>query len=292
MSRRNAVGRISRAVGLAVLAAALHGGCRDGQSGQDRPITTDEAPRDPCPPGMRFVEGGRFTLGESEPSRITADPYDPGGFSSTEIVLRSEFDVASFCMDEYPFPGTSGDSWPTDGLSLQDAVVFDVKISRSDRRLCSITELLLAGAGPENWRYPYNPEIRREGVCEVVGSIGSQPECVSPLGFHDFMIQSTWGNLTDPVLRDACAADLGGTRNLPGGGSYAVWGGNYLLDTFYSPNNFGIHFHSFHEGAYDDDGVRTCADPATWSPRSAAAWKALTEEFRATGSFQSFLYGS
>jgi hypothetical protein len=279
--------------GLAALTIAILwalSGCPAPPPATDPPEVTPSPP--PCPPGMVHVPGGRADLGEWDPARIAADPYQPEeGFSSAEILRKRSVEVAPFCMDEYPFPGKVGDTRPGDGLSWQDTVVFDIALSRFGRRLCSVEELLYAAAGPDNWRYPYDREQWRDGVCIREDPIGGNPECVSPLGLHDLQIDSTWARLEDPELRELCGADLGGTRRLPGGGSYAIWGGNMFQDTFYAPSNFGIHFHGPHEGGYDDDSTRTCAEPGTWTEDDQTAWKAFTDDFRETGRFQVLLYG-
>lgn len=289
---RRSIRHLSR-LGLVVTSLTIvttgQGGCGTPAPAEPTPV---EVARPPCPPGMIHVEGAQVELGEWDPERIAADEYSPEGFSSNEILLRHTVTIDAFCMDEYPFPGKAGDAWPSDGLSWQDAVLLDVTISRYDRRLCSIGELLFAAAGPDNMRYPYHPTQRREGACDRSGVIGSKPECRSALGFHDFLVDSTWGRLMDPAIRARCAQDVGGPRNLIGGGSYAVWGGNMFQDTFYAPSNFGIHFHSLHEGAYDDDGVRTCADPETWTEEGDEGWQAYTRGFRETGRFSVLLYGA
>lgn len=281
--------------GCAPVSEAFHGDAAEdddssaiGDDDSGSADDDDSAQIGPCPPGMIHVEGGTFDLGEWDPEQAI-------GYNNDGIIMLSTFDADGFCVDEYPFPGSVGEPWPWDGLSVEDAMVFEALVTPYGRRLCGMVELMLAGAGPENWRFPYDPEERISGMCEPddfdPGPLGNYPTCVSPLGVHDFMVRSTWGRLHSDELREACGeAYLGGVEDLPGGGDFAVWGGTSRPDTWYASTNFGIHFHFLGAGSHSDDGVRTCATPGT--PHDTAAWNDLLDEFRESYSFATLLYGA
>jgi len=253
----------------------------DDDAGDD-----DSSPPGTCPSGMVHVQGGTFSLGEWDADQIT-------GFASAEIIAQATFVIDAFCIDEYPFPGPQGGEWPVDGLDAEDAVAFETLVTPHGRRLCGIVEMLLAGAGPDNWRYPYDPMDWIEGTCPPddsdPGPMGSYPGCVSPLGIHDFMVRSTWGRLDCDELREACGVDEGGADHLPLEGQYAVWGGTSRPNTFYAPSNFGVHFHEPGTSAFQDDGVRTCATP--WTSHDDDGWSSLVDEFRTNNSFETLLHG-
>lgn len=247
------------------------------------PDTAIEEP--PCPPGMVLVDGGTFTLGEWDESTFVT------GFHGAVIEL-TEFELQPYCIDLYPFPGEPGDTWPCDGLNWRAMAAFDEAIAEFHRRPCSVGELLLAAAGPDNWRYPYDPEELRAGVCEPSdlapeSEIGSYRECYSPLGLYEFIVRSTWGFLENDTLR-ARLASLS-EEPLPAGGLYAVQGGTSRDATFYASTNFGIHFHGVYAVAHNDDGARTCTMPYDWDPQTQEAWADFTDGFRVHSSFQELL---
>jgi len=149
-----------------------------------------EDPSLTCPATMLLITGGEFLLGEGEDAEFT--PPEPGA-----VIYEANFDIASFCVDPLPFPGRAGAPWPSAGLSAARAEGLDSRLATFGRRLCTISELLLASAGPENWRYPYDPEDWSEGLCDpddlTPDPLGSYEDCTSPLGVSDFQVRSTWG---------------------------------------------------------------------------------------------------
>ena len=224
-----------------------------------------------CPAPMLLIHGGEFQLGELEPPDIA--PLEPGA-----VIYEGIFDIGSFCIDPFPFPGRGGAPWPTGALSASRVEELDSRLTVFGRRLCTISELLLASAGPDNWRYPYDPEDWSEGLCDpddlTPDPLGSYEDCTSPLGVSDFQVRSTWGWL-DPDMK-AHLNSYGAPVTRPGeeilppeSFRYAVHGGTSRSDTFYSPNNFGLHGHP-DDASYLDDGARVCADPAEIQPGDEA----------------------
>jgi hypothetical protein len=222
-----------------------------------------EDPHLTCPTTMLLIAGGDFLLGEGEDAEFA--PLEPGA-----VIYESNFGISSFCVDPLPFPGRAGAPWPSFGLNAALAEDLDSRLAAFGRRLCTISELLLASAGPDNWRYPYDPEDWSEGLCDpddlTPQPLGSYEDCTSPLGVSDFQVRSTWGWL-DPEMKahlnsyDAPVTRPGEDPLPPESFEYAVQGGTSRAETFYSPTNFGIHSHP-QDAVYLDDGARVCADPA------------------------------
>lgn len=247
-----------------------------------------------CPEGMLLVAGGTFSLGEGEDHEHQPNQYNA-------VIRRASVEVADFCVDIFPFPGQSGAPWPSDGLGRDSAERLDRALADHGRRLCSVAELLVAGAGPNNWRYPYDPESHRPGVCDPDDThpqpLGTFSECASPSGIRDLQVRSTWARLNQPMREHLEAY---GAPNRPphlGGGvppdlAYAVWGGTARIDTFYSPNNFGIHAHDADEGSYFDDSTRVCRDPGRVSARTERAYGHFVEGFGTLNSYAEFLEGT
>jgi len=273
------------------LAVALLGAACGGKADTAAPATTSTTvtttstttpttPAIACPTGMVGVEGGTFTLGEWNEADIT---YYEG-----RAIPEIELTVESFCVDVYPFPGEAGDAWPSDGLSYDQAAAFGDTITVYGRRLCTTAELLLAAAGPENWRYPYDPEDYSEGTCDPSDNtpmpLGEYPGCVSPVGVHDFMVRSSWSVFDAATL---AAVEKNWSGDLPGGGTYAVYGGTSRQDTIYAPNNYAIHLYGPKDGTYTTNNVRTCADVGAGEKTTDEAWARWTDNF--TGSFADFL---
>jgi hypothetical protein len=244
-----------------------------------------------CSDGMVLVEGGTFSLGEGE------DPeHQPNQYNA--VIRRTTVEVTDFCIDVLPFPGRHGAVWPADGLGRETAERLDGALTDYGRRLCSVSELLLAGAGPDNWRYPYDPESPRPGLCDPDDShpqpLGSFDACVSPAGVRDLQVRSTWARLGQTMrghLESYGAPNrpphLGG--GMPDDRAYAVWGGTARSDTFYSPNNFGIHAHDATEGTYIDDSTRVCREPGRVSARTERAYDEFAERFGQSNSYLGML---
>jgi len=76
---------------------------------------------------------------------------------------------------------------------------------------------------------------------------------------------------------------------MPEDRTYAVWGGTARLDTYYSPNNFGVHGHEADEGPYSDDSARVCRDPGRVSERNERGYRDLLDRFQEVNSYEVFL---
>ncbi|MDP6935559.1 MAG: hypothetical protein QGG40_21750, partial [Myxococcota bacterium] len=232
----------------------------------------------PCPAGMIYVASTTVELGEWD-SEILA------GYYPDEIISQFTVEVSPFCMDRFPFPGHPGSDWPIEGLALPQVEEIDLELQGFGRRVCTITELLYAAAGPNNMRYPFDSEDFLEGFCdpddEHPEALGSYPDCSSILGFRDFQVRSTWGRL-DTAMRTHIESYR--LSELPGEGNYAVWGGTSRTNTFYAPSNFGFHTHGLDDDSFLDDGFRTCADVGRGS-HDLDAWIHWTETFQSHGRY-------
>jgi hypothetical protein len=209
-----------------------------------------------CPSGMLWVAGGPYVLGEWQ-----VDAYEK--WVPDYVLERTEVKLEAFCMAKYPFPGRAGAQWPRDGLDLDGMPEVERQLATVGRRSCTLLELTLAAVGRDNFRYPYDRETRRSGRCDPddrnPGPLGAFPDCVSPLGFFDFLTRASWARL-DELSRAALTAQ--GAHHQPGfDASYVVAGGMERQDTIQAPTNFGFHIHQPGEPAFLDDGIRLCADP-------------------------------
>ncbi len=243
-----------------------------------------------CPDGMVLIDGGTFTLGEWD-SDILSQYY------SHLVIAEREMQLDSFCIAKYPFPNRIGEYWPHDGLSLASIVDFEERVGLYGRRLCTVSELLLASAGADNWRQPYDAEDHIHGMCEpddmnLEIRLGTFDTCVSPYGVHDFAVRSCWARLeNESIATDAEVGwyeERGPYVSFPGE-QYAVWGGTSRGDTFYAPSNFGLHFHGL-EAPYLDDGVRVCATPKEeWSNEIGSDWEEEVDLYLVYNTFTAWL---
>ena len=221
--------------------------------------------------GLVLIESATVTLGETDASVI--DEYDGDGEEVQTIIPAAEHNIAAFYIDRYPFPGVAGEEWFTDGTRHNTIEALDATLADFGRRVCRISELMYAAAGPDNHRYPYGDGDTWGNACdpddENPSPIGTFSDCRSTMGIHDFQVRSTWGridNTTMVVMQDTPQAD-----GFPGELVYAVWGGTSRDDTYYAPNNYGFHTHGKHaEDLYLDDGFRVCADDAPTQAQDSA----------------------
>jgi len=211
----------------------------------------------PCPNDMVLIEGGRFELGEASPR--------PG--HKALVVEKRSVVLDDFCIASHPFPGKDL-RWPSDGLSRSMLPAFEAQVKARGRRACTVEELMLASAGPEN-----RPLAAPRSACETRDDepkpIGSHPECRTPTGIYDFGVRSSWAHL--------------GPLDFPRYEGWASWGPTWRDDTFYPPTNFAVHSHDGAEAAYLDDGWRTCADLGA----DEGEWPAFAQAF--PGSFADLL---
>ncbi len=241
---------------------------------------TRPVPAPPCPDGMVHIEGGHLQLGEPEDT----DRYK-GGW-----IPRHAVELEDFCIDSYPFPGRKGAPWPSDGLTWDGLVILEGELARYGRRPCSISELMRAAAGPENRRYPTDAPKWDRQRCETNDHspqpLGSFPRCRTPEGIYDFQVRSTWGALDEPTKQ--AFLDRWPPEDL-WFDTWAVWGGTARTDTFYAPNNYGIHFHGPGVAQFEDDNFRVCADPGATTVSGYGDW---LDAFIAAKSYGSGLLGS
>ena len=236
-------------------------------------------------PGLVPIEGGRYFLGEWD--ELVIVNFDGNGEDAQTIIPEASIQVDGFWIDRYPFPGIPGDDWFVDGLNLPLVVALDSWLQEYGRRACTISELLLAGAGPDNHRYPYGSGIYDPNACDGDDAnpepIGSFPDCVSSTGVRDFQVRSTWGALDREIV--SIMKETPQAEGFPGDHEYAVWGGTSRTDTFYAPNNFGFHLHGPDDVAYQDDGFRVCAGPNPPSEAQDTAYALWLDNVRSAGSF-------
>ena len=233
-----------------------------------------------CPAGMVPIAGGRFELGESDEGLLAS-------YAPDRILPRSSFHLAGYCVALHPFPGRPGLPWPSDGLSVDALPEVEALLVRHGRRLCTVPELTLAAAGPENHRYPWHASERRKSDCEQddvrPSSLGSRPMCRSSVGLWDLQVRSSWVRM-DEATRGVLTRPTDETS--PGHDSlYWLWGANARDDTYYAPSNFGLHHHLAGSKAYQDDGLRVCAGPGGVTKEQQEAWDALIERYLPQGSF-------
>ena len=275
---------------LLVCAVACTGKDDDGPVGSagqdeetgDSSTTGDDTDdlRGDCPVGMVEIPALSGQLGEGDP--VLQDQYAGQQVNLTNIELDA------FCIDRFPFPG-EGHEWTTDPLDWDRVDAFSAVAEAHGRRLCTVAELMHAAAGSENWRYPYDRLEFRDGKCEPgdltpTAPIGSFEDCESPYGVRDFLVRSTWAILDDQSGEDIRAFYYTDTGLLiPGGGYYAVWGGSAIQDTFYAPNNYGLHFYGPGDPGYVNESVRTCASVGSGSASADAAWQDVVDSFVASG---------
>ncbi len=238
-----------------------------------------------CP--ADFIEipaASELRLGESDQALL--QQYGPN-----DTIGLMTMDTAGYCIARWPAPGVKGAEWPTDGLSFESVGRLESMIARFGIRLCTVAELLYAASGPDNRRYPSEahtgePVLGCERDDQSPRPIGSFPHCASPFGVEDLSVRSSWSRL------DAyTAAALAQQREAltPPAGGLAIWGGTARTDTYYAPNNYGVHFHGQEETPYSDDSVRFCADLGSVSPESEQLLAAWLGVFSATPTFAAVL---
>ncbi len=244
--------------------------------------TTDESEqlRGDCPEGMVEIPALTGPLGEGDP--VLKERY-----AGQQVDLR-DFELDAFCIDRFPFPG-EGQDWTTDPLDWDAVEAWSAAVESHGRRLCTVAELMHAAAGSENWRYPYDRLEYRDDKCDPAdltpsGPIGTYDDCESPYGVRDFMVRSTWAVLDDQAGEDIRAYYYTDTGLLiPGGGEYAVWGGSAVQETFYAPNNYGLHFYGPGDPGYVNEAVRACASLGRPSAQAEAAYASFVADFVSSG---------
>lgn len=271
---------------LALALLTLSGLSACGDDGPDFPSGGggDGGTSERCPEGMIEVAEVQADLGEWDEG-VLAD-Y-PG-----TVLPQASYDLGAYCIGTYPLPGFAGQAWPQDGLAVDQLPAVEDLLGQHGRRLCTVGELLHAAAGPENWRHPYDPEQRQEGVCDPDDQnpslLGAYSGCESPLGLRDLEVRSSWA-LLDTVSRAGLEEHY--PAGFPGDGTYVAWGGTSSPDTFYAPSNFGLHFHGEDEDAYVNNGLRICSEVDQVDDAQEQAWQDQLELLLDFGTFAGWLTG-
>ncbi|MCK6528295.1 hypothetical protein L6R50_12300 [Myxococcota bacterium] len=278
---------------LVAAAAWLGAGCRGSDPPPATPAPEAPAPESPaCPEGMVWVPPWSGQLGETDPSR-SAPNYPLPGVLRSAVIEATPLRTEAFCVDRLPFPGLPGAPWSGDGLSLENAYQLDALLQHHGRRLCTVTELTRAAAGPENRRFAYG-DAWDDSVCRkenpdttVSGVLGEHPGCVSSLGVADFHVRSAWARL-DGQARERLGEQLG--HDLPNAWM-AVWGGTSRLDTFYQPTNVSVPWHGAADGAHLDDGARACRDPGPVDAEVEARYRReVVDRTAREGTFRTYAF--
>ena len=147
-----------------------------------------------CPAGMVEIPGGTYSLGERNPA--TAADYGHHRPRDDDAARR-------FLHRSRPLPGRAGDDWPQDGLTWDQVTAGGPAAPLRPAPVLGL-QLMLAAAGPENWRLPYNPSTHEDGICDIEGntpSMAPTPDCLA-LGVRDFMVRSSWATF-DPFAYGA-----------------------------------------------------------------------------------------
>lgn len=257
------------------------GGGGDGSGADD----TGEPPDYDCPDGMVEVPATTADLGETLSQNITL-------YEATTIP-QITVSTSGYCVDRYPLPGREGAAWPPDGLGHDQVATLEAALPAWGRRLCTVSELMMAGTGPDNWRYPYDPANHIDGACDPESStplaLGTYPDCRSPLGVRDLNVKSSWGTLDAAVKAVIEPYYIEWEQEMPGGGAYGVWGGTSQQNTFHSPDNYGIHFYGPGDPSYPTDGIRVCANVGKLDEATEAAWATQMDAIESAGTLAGWI---
>lgn len=281
---------MSRLALVALTAAGCAGGEDSGFSpnlsgGVDDADDTGAPPDYDCPEGMIEVDATTAELGETLSQNVTL-------YEATTIP-RITVATAGYCVDRFPLPGREGAAWPPDGLGFDQVATLEAALPAYGRRLCTVSELMLAGAGPDNWRYPYDPAAYRADVCDPEPNtplaLGTYPDCKSPLRVRDLNVKSSWARLDAAVKAAIEPYYIEWEQDFPGGGAYGIWGGTSAQNTFHSPDNFGIHFYGSGDPSYPSDGIRVCADTGALDEATEAAWATRMDALESAGTLAAWI---
>ena len=233
----------------------------------DLPVDVETTPlandgSQPCPQGMRYIEGGTYTTGMKLPlpygvvdttqmEIVEAPELEcPEAIAATDgatacwvqtdlhdpVVTEHEVTVDGYCISTAPFPGAGPN--PADGMTTWDAQMFEQLLTLggfTGRRLCTFTEYELAVAGPTtNRRFIYGDEPNREACARDESTdIGSMPACQnSETGVMDYgAVISQWVLNDDQLVAWAC-----------GEGRDCRASGNARLDERFEDGSFATRY--------------------------------------------------
>ena len=225
----------------------------------------------PCPGDMILLEGGGAWLGK------WGQKYGKDQFPAMDV------QVEPYCIDALPFPGRKGAHWPEDGLRADLVEEWRRLLGSFGRRFCTVEELVWATAsGSKNLRFLTGNTPPTH--CEThiswgdMHPLGAHTGCVNPWGIRDVNVASSWALASDDV--ELLRGESSRQREV------VIVGGTNRRDTFYAPNNFGLHAHDPGDIAYFDDQLRVCANPGEGLE---AEWQIFREAATHQGTFEGAL---
>ncbi|HEY5961781.1 MAG TPA: SUMF1/EgtB/PvdO family nonheme iron enzyme, partial [Polyangiaceae bacterium] len=241
----------------------------DSEEPRPKLQSTGESEPNPCPSGMRLVEGKHCpTVGHLCREFISAErDRCKDYFPNSPCVGRAT--PKRYCIDEFEYPNTKGER-PLVGVNFLQATALCKSL---EKRLCSASEWELACEGPERLPYP-NGYQRDATICNFDRATldsnndayakletrqaeiarvdqreasGARPGCVSAYGVYD-----TTGNVDEWVVNEEGNFDKPPYRSALKGG---YWGRvrNRCRPTTTDHN-------AWHSGY--QVGFRCCADAA------------------------------
>jgi hypothetical protein len=193
---------------------------------------------------MVLIEEGQGVLGRMHPR------------FGIEQMLPDRVRVEPYCVAEFPFPGIEGAHWMEDGLAAGDLWLWENLLKEYGRRFCTLEELVWARAsGERNFGFVHGNSRGNscdpEATSELMSPIGSFEGCVNELGVADVGVSSSWA---------VSSREVDVSRGAHWYRPFVVVGGTARTDTFYAPDNFGIHAHDPGNPPFFDDQLRVCAD--------------------------------
>lgn len=206
-----------------------------------------------CPPEMILLDGGTYSVGESQPTQTWHQP-------SASVKLEP------YCMDIYEFPNQKG-KMPMGNVTWTEAKSL---CETEGKRLCSSAEWGRACRGLEKRTVSYGEQYDRNKCNTAINGSGPGvgqpapikpsgifPDCKSPEGIYDLngslseWVSDPWSDFAEPFNPDA-KPDPKTWRTLRGG---TMWS-----QTFYGQDCTSRHGHHGETWKNVDDGFRCCAN--------------------------------
>ena len=267
----------------------------------------DSTPVVGCPPGSEWIPDPGLVL-QAGATEAQLTSFHGAGMPLHRRTV--EHRAGGFCIETAHWPGP-GRPWPNDpdgGTNQEIVREYQRGLPAFHRRLCTWEEVWYAGAGRENWTYPWHPtdwavdgvecpyETRRTDAGHPKRRIGGWGSCVtrhSDWRIRGLYSRSSWVDMDDETRRlvedhhgphpdDALLLTVGIV------GFFRDRGSNFL------PSTAGYHCHDAPCGRirddvpnrrYDDDGLILCAAPHVVDPKVEAALDEVRSAVASTGRY-------